>query len=141
MKIKKINKEKLGEQLGNLGILLCIVILVFIFMNYNLTMSNNESSYYKSWHNVDLIFNMQNIVNGINQANLYTQNGTPVMLPFDNLNDTGNDLITRPLAGYYIPSMNNIDDSYMNSTKSLNNYFLAGLLDVLVLGLLLGRKL
>jgi len=130
-----------SSQLENLGILLCITFLIFIFISYSAASAENTRQFYLKYHNLDLIFNMQNMIGAINAAELYNPDGSLVYIPFGGINDTGSDFVERPLTSYYIPSMNGIDEDYMNSVKSLNNYFIMGLLDVLVLGLLLGKKL
>jgi hypothetical protein len=129
------------KQIENLGILLCITFLIFIFINYNTVSADNTRNFYLQYHNVDLTFNIQNIVSTLNAAGLYDSNGSLVYIPFEKVTDTGSDYVERPLTKYYIPSMNSIDEAYMNSVKHLNKYFVLGLIDVLVLGLLLGRKL
>lgn len=107
------------EQGRILLILLSIVFLVYCVMQFFL-----------SWHTIDLAWNIQILTNQINSAGLYTGNGTQIIIPFEKVMDTGSDFVSRPLVNYYISSSNN-----------LRKYFIWGLLDMLLLGFLLGGKL
>lgn len=137
----KFDKEKISSQIENIGILTCIAIFLFLTVSYTGTVQENTRVFYLAYHNIDLTFNIQRVVGAINGANLYTQNGSQVYVPFESLNDTGSDFVERNLQDYYIPSMNSIDQSYSLSMKAVNKYLIWALLDLFALGILLGRKL
>lgn len=116
---KKFNSKNIVRQAENVGILLCITLLIVFVV-----------SFMNAFHNVDLVMNMQTMVNGINEAGLHDDGNLTLFIPFEDIKDTGSDYVTRQLSDYYIPSMNN-----------LKKYFILSLIDLMLLGLLLGRRL
>jgi hypothetical protein len=118
-KITPRKKKNVGKQLENVFILTLILLLVL-----------DCYYFWIAFHNVDLSTNVLRITDSLNSANLYDANGSRVTLDFSKIFDKGSDFISRPVSDYYIISLNN-----------LSVYFMLGLFDCLLLGIMLGRRL
>ncbi len=118
--MKKQKKEQLSRSVKTILILLAITSIIFFV-----------TTFYKGYHNVDLVYNYAQIVDGVNEVN--KQYGGNVTIEINTLNeatDTGSDFIEKPLSYYYIRGMNQMEFA-----------FTWGLLSMIFLGLLLGEKL
>lgn len=110
MKSKEKNKKR-GSIAENVIILILIVFLIL-----------DVSWFYKGFHNVDLYKNSLKISQDITKA---TAGGVYAT----NITDTGLNGINMPIEEYYRNGMFQMDSS-----------FILGMIDLLALGLLLGRK-
>jgi hypothetical protein len=119
-KMKKIKKKSNWQEQGEIIILLTAIVLL-PYISYEFAMS---------FHNIDLIMNFKTITAAINDAGFINPLNQTLVLPFSEIQDTGSDYVSRPLDDYYISSANN-----------LKKYFFVGLVDILLIGLLLGRRL
>jgi hypothetical protein len=119
MEEKKTKKSKIEGAIETMLILTCVTLLVVFVINFM-----------SAFHNVDLVTNIEGLVCDINSAGFSNSLNQTLFIPRNNLTDTGSDFETRPLTAYYIASMN-----------GLQKYFILACVDMLLLGLLLGRKL
>lgn len=116
----KKKKFKPFESLPDALILILVIFLVLSSVNF-----------WKGMHNVDLVWNYIGVANQINEVGCSLPDGTILKVPsLDDVTDKGSDYQSRPLTDYYIIGMNQIE-----------KYFIFAIIDTLVLGFLIGRRM
>lgn len=153
-------KRKFKFENWELFIIILLIILIldntydgFNQINNNQKIENeqiikNTRNFYISFHNLDLIYNMNGLKSQINELGCYLPDNTT--LKITDFLDTGSDFIERPLSDYYISSMNQIDELFISNsiqeTSRLNseiigNRFILNMIYILFIGMLIGMRI